>query len=343
MSVLNKAHKWIEVRPQGVYIAPIDFYIDPVRPVRRALITHGHADHARAGHGEVVATPQTLDIMALRYGKDFTQKQHPLAYGQSYIEKGVRLSIASAGHVLGSAQIIIEYDGIRLIAAGDYKRKYDPTVTPFEVVPCDIFITEATFGLPVFKQPDPRDEIEKLLRAKRLFPSRSCFIGAYALGKAQRVIKLLRNAGYNEPIYIHGALDKLCRYYQEEGIDLGELLPATTGKKGTTNQNLAGQIILGPPSALGSSWANRLADPLICFASGWMQVKARARQRGVEVPLILSDHADWDDLLDTINDIDPSEVWITHGNEEALLHALKQQGRVARALSLIGYEAEAEE
>ena len=342
MSVLNKAHRWIEVRPEGLYIAPLDAYIDPTRPVRRALITHGHADHARAGHDEVVATPQTLAIMALRYGADFTNKQTPLGYGEALTEKGVRLSMASAGHVLGSAQIIIEYDGVRLIAAGDYKRKFDPTVEPFEVVPCDIFITEATFGLPVFKQPDPRDEIEKLLTSKRLFPDRSCFIGAYALGKAQRLIKLLRLAGYNEPIYIHGALDKLCRYYEEEGVDLGTLLPATTGKRATANQDLAGQIIIGPPSALGSSWANRLADPLICFASGWMQVKARARQRGVEVPLILSDHADWDDLLRTIDEIDPQEVWITHGNEEALLHALQKQGRVARALSLIGYEAEAE-
>ena len=342
MSVLKDAHKWIEVRPEGVYIAPIDSYVDPTRPVSRALITHGHADHARAGHDEVVATPQTLAIMALRYGADFTKKQVPLAYGEAFIEKGVRLSMASAGHVLGSAQIIIDYEGVRLIAAGDYKRKFDPTVEPFEVVPCDIFITEATFGLPVFKQPDPRDEIEKLLKSKRLFPDRSCFIGAYALGKAQRLIKLLRLAGYNEPIYIHGALDKLCRYYEEEGIDLGVLLPATTGKRATANQELAGQIIIGPPSALGSSWANRLADPLICFASGWMQVKARARQRGVEVPLILSDHADWDDLLRTIDEINPQEVWITHGNEEALLHALHQQGRVARALSLIGYEAEAE-
>lgn len=342
MSILNKAHKWIEVRPEGVYVAPIDSYIDPTRPVRRALITHGHADHARAGHDEVVATPQTLAIMALRYGMDFTKKQIALAYGEELIENNVRLSMASAGHVLGSAQIIVEYEGVRLIAAGDYKRKFDPTVEPFEVVPCDIFITEATFGLPVFKQPDPLDEIEKLLKAKRLFPERSCFIGAYALGKAQRLIKLLRLAGYNEPIYIHGALDKLCRYYENEGIDLGALLPATTGKRATANQELAGQIIIGPPSALGSSWANRLADPLICFASGWMQVKARARQRGVEVPLILSDHADWDDLLRTIDEIDPQEVWITHGNEEALLHALQKQGRVARALSLIGYEAEAE-
>lgn len=343
MSVFNNAHQWIEVRSEGVYIVPIDSYIDPVRPVRRALITHGHADHARAGHGEVLATPQTLSIMALRYGADFTKNQVPLAYGEAFIEKGVRISMASAGHVLGSAQIIIEYNGVRLIAAGDYKRKYDPTVAPFEVVPCDIFITEATFGLPVFKQPDPRDEIQKLLEAKRLFPDRSCFIGAYALGKAQRLIKLLRLAGYNEPIYIHGALDKLCRYYEDEGIDLGSLLPATTGKRAAANQELAGQIVIGPPSALGSSWANRLADPLICFASGWMQVKARARQRGVEVPLIISDHADWDDLLMTINEIDPKEVWITHGNEEALLYALQKQGRIARALSLIGYEAEAEE
>ena len=329
---------WAYPRPEGLYIAPLDAFVDPLRPVPRALITHGHADHARAGHGQVIATPQTLQIMALRYGADFTQTQIPLSYGQMRQEGEVTLSMASAGHVLGSAQIVITYGGKRLIAAGDYKRKYDPTVTPFEVTPCDVFITEATFGLPVFAHPDPLGEIEKLRRSMALFPERSCFIGAYALGKAQRVISLLRQSGYDEPIYIHGALASLCDYYHSQGIVLGTLLPLPEKPRGKANDELKGQIIMGPPSAIGSPWAHRLPDPIISFASGWMQVKARARQRAVEVPLILSDHADWYDILSTIDEVNPQEVWITHGNEEALLHSLQAQGRSAKALSLIGFE-----
>ena len=343
MSLLGDTKNWVEVRAEGVFIEPLKAYIDPVRPVERALITHGHADHARAGHGTVIATPQTLDIMALRYGAAFTKNRLPLPYGERFTDNQVTVSTASAGHVLGSAQIIIEYKGTRLVAAGDYKRSYDPTLTPFEVVPCDIFITEATFGLPVFHHPNPVDEIAKLMRMRALFPERSCFIGAYALGKAQRVMMLLRQAGYQDPIYIHGALQKLCDYYQSQDIELGELLPATAGQRGVSNPELRGKIIMGPPSALGGTWAHRLPDPIISFASGWMQVKARAKQRGVECPLIISDHADWPDLLQTIEDVNPRETWITHGNEEALLHELTKRGRVARALSLLGYESESEE
>ena len=254
---------WAYPRPEGLYIAPLDAYIDPVRPVARALITHGHADHARAGHGQVIATSQTLDIMALRYGADFTNKAIALDYGAKRQEGDVTISMASAGHVLGSAQIIIEYHDKRLIAAGDYKRKSDPTIVPFEVVPCDVFITEATFGLPVFTHPDPHDEIEKLRNNLRLFPHRSCFIGAYALGKAQRVISLLRQSGYHEPLYIHGALKALCDYYISQKIDLGLLLPLPEKPRGRANDELAGQIIIGPPSAIGSPWANRLPDPII--------------------------------------------------------------------------------
>ena len=327
---------WAYPKADGLYIEPLDAYIDPIRSVPRALITHGHADHARAGHGEVIATPQTLDIMALRYGADFAQTKTPLGYGTRMQRGKTSISMASAGHVLGSAQIILTHAQKRLIAAGDYKRKFDPTVTPFEVVPCDVFVTEATFGLPVFAHPDPVAEVEKLLSVMAMFPQRSCFIGAYALGKAQRVIKLLRAVGYHEPLYIHGALTTLCAYYSSQDIDLGTLLPLPEKPRGGVNKELEGHIVIGPPSAIGGPWANRLPDPIVSIASGWMQVKARARQRGVEVPLILSDHADWQDILATIEEIDPQEVWITHGNEEALLHYLNSHGRPARALSGIG-------
>ena len=333
---------WVKTETSGLSVLPAQAMIDPVSPQPLALITHGHADHARAGHDHVIATPQTLDIMAVRYGQAFAKEVTPLEYGETLQLGDAMISMAPAGHVLGSAQIIVEHNGQRLIAAGDYKRAADPTCRPFEVVPCDVFITEATFALPVFRHPPPEAEIEKLLQAKYLFPERTVLVGAYELGKAQRIIAMLRQAGYNQPIYIHGALQKLCDLYERHGVDLGPLLPASAGQAGRAQPELVGQIVIAPPSAFASKWAQRLTDPLFAFASGWMQVRQRAKQRGVELPVILSDHADWPDLLATLSEIKPKEVWITHGREDALLHACAQLGITARALSLIGYEEASE-
>lgn len=333
---------WVKSESSGLSVLPAQAMIDPVSPQPLALITHGHADHARAGHEHVVATPQTLDIMSVRYGQNFAKSVTPLDYGEVLQLGDVQVSMAPAGHVLGSAQILIEHQGQRLVAAGDYKRAVDPTCQPFQVVPCDVFITEATFALPVFRHPSPETEIEKLLQAKYLFPERTILVGAYALGKAQRIIAMLRQAGYNQPIYIHGALQKLCDLYERHGVDLGPLLPASAGQAGKAQPELVGQIVIAPPSAFASKWAQRLTDPLFAFASGWMQVRQRARQRGVELPIILSDHADWPDLLSTLSQINPKEVWITHGREDALLYACSQLGITARALSLVGYEEASE-
>ncbi len=212
---------------------------------------------------------------------------------------------------------------------------------PFEPVACDIFITEATFGLPVFRHPDPAREIARLLHSLAQFPERTHLVGVYALGKAQRLIRLLRDAGHAAPIYLHGALRRLCDYYVARGIDLGELPDATEGRG--RSRDFAGQIVLGPPSAFEGPWIRRFADPLIGFASGWMQVRARARQRGVELPLILSDHCDWPELTATITELDPAEIWVTHGREEALVRWCALQGRPARPLHLVGYEDEADD
>ena len=325
---------------KGLYCPPGDFYIDPVQSVECALITHGHADHARAGHGKVWATRQTLDIMAIRYGEDHCREPLEAQLREKFSINGVEVAFYPAGHVLGSAQILVEHEGIRIIASGDYKRRKDPTCEPFEVVPCDVFITEATFALPVFRHPDDRTEINKLLTSVRQFPESTHLVGVYALGKAQRVIGLLRESGYNRPIYIHGALKKLCDYYQSQGIDLGHLSSATLGKgeKG----DFEGAIVLGPPSAFTDKWGRRFADPIICFASGWMQVRQRTRQRGVELPLILSDHSDWDELLDTIMEISPKEVWVTHGRDDALVRWCELNQIKARPLHLVGYEDESE-
>jgi putative mRNA 3-end processing factor len=323
--------------PTGLYCPPGDFYVDPVRPVDRAVVTHGHSDHARAGHGAVLATPQTLAIMGERYG-DFAGRQQAVAYGETASHNGVEITMIPAGHVLGSAQALIQWRGLRMVVSGDYKRRRDPTCAGFEPTPCDVFISEATFGLPVFVHPPDGEEIVRLLHSLSQFPERAHLVGAYALGKAQRVIRLLREAGWERPIYVHGALERLNRLYEAEGVGLGPLAPAT----GLKANALGGEIVIAPPSATQDRWSRRFADPVLAFASGWMGVRARARQRGVELPLVLSDHADWPELVSTFQELKPTEVWITHGREEGLLRWCELNSQTARALRLVGYDEEDE-
>lgn len=323
-------------RPEGLYCPPGDFFIDPTRPVERAVITHGHSDHARAGHGAVLATAATLDIMAERYGADFTGQTQPLAYGEAVMRDGVEVSLAPAGHVLGSAQAVVRWKGLTIVVSGDYKRRRDPTCAPFEPVSCDVFVSEATFALPVFRHPPDVDEIAKLLKSVEQFPERAHLVGAYALGKAQRIIRLLREAGHDRTIYVHGAMEALNALYERHGVPLGPLAPATIEGR----ELLAGEIIIAPPGALAERWARRFADPVSAFASGWMGVRARARQRAVELPLVISDHADWDELTSTVAELRPAELWITHGREEALARWASLNGIAARPLSLVGYEDE---
>jgi len=320
-------------------VRPADIWIDPSQPVERAVVTHGHADHARSGHTAVFATPETLAIMALRYGVDAGAARNvAFAYLDGFERGGVRFTFHPAGHVLGSAQIAMEYAGERIVVTGDYKRRADPTCVPFEVVPCDIFVTEATFGLPVFRHPPTADEIDKLIAAVRAEPERCILVGAYALGKAQRVIAELRAAGWTAPVYIHGALERMCALYAEHGIDLGELRLVSE----TAKDAMRGQIVLAPPSALNDRWSRRLPDPVTAMASGWMRVRQRARQRMVELPLVISDHADWDELTATIAEVNPTESWITHGSEEGLLRWCELNQRKARALHLVGRDLEEE-
>jgi putative mRNA 3-end processing factor len=313
------------------------FHIDPTRPVAKALITHGHSDHARPGHGAVLATQETLDIMRLRYGDNFAGATQAIGYGERLQLDGATVSFHPAGHVLGSAQIKVKSEGLSIVASGDYKDVPDPTCTPFEIVPCDVFITEATFGLPVFRHHDAEGEIQKLLHSVAVFPDRAHLVGAYSLGKAQRVIAMLRAAGWDKPIHIHGALEKITAYYQERGIDLGPIERVAGAKKA----ELAGTITICPPSSLSDLWSRRFPDPVVAFASGWMRVKARARQRGVTLPLVISDHADWDGLTSTIAATGASEVWVTHGQEDALVHWCGLRGLKARPLD-IGYGDEEE-
>ncbi len=331
---------WLKTTPQGLYCEPGDFYIDPTRPVPRAIITHAHADHARAGHDAVLATEGTLAVMRTRMGADRAGgNQQTAAYHEPVRMNGTTVTLFPAGHVLGSAQILIEHDGCRAVISGDYKRQLDPTCTPFEPVTCDVFVTEATFGLPVFQHPAAKDEMQRLLDSVALFPERTHVVGCYALGKCQRLIAVLRQCGYDKPIYLHGAHIAVCKTYQSLGIDLGDIRPATVAAK----LDLVGAIVLAPPSAIADRWARRLEDPVTCMASGWMRIRQRAKAGGIELPLIVSDHADWNDLLTTIRETNAPEIWVTHGSEEALIHAASRLQIRARALRLLGYGDEDDE
>lgn len=332
--------RWLYPTDRGLYCEPGDFFIDPARPVDRAVITHGHSDHARPGHGAVLATPETADIMRERLGPDAAGRYESVSPGQSLRLGGVDVRLAPAGHILGSAQVVMEYQGRRAVVSGDYKRSADPTCAPFELVPCDLFVTEATFGLPVFRHEPAASEAQRLVASLAANPARTHLVGVYGLGKCQRLIKLCREAGYDAPIYLHGALVAMCELYQRCGIELGELRQLeVTGKVG---KDLAGSLVLCPPSAVADRWSRRFEDPLTAFASGWMRIRGRVRQRGVELPLVVSDHADWPELLDTIVETGAEEVWVTHGREDALVYQLGLMGRKARALSLVGFEDEAE-
>lgn len=320
----------------GLCCKPGGFYIDPTRPVEKALITHAHSDHARAGHGAVLATPETLDFMRLRYGENFAGSRQAIHYGEKLKLGDIQISFHPAGHILGSAQIRVERSGFTVVASGDYKDVDDPTCLPFELIECEAFITEATFGLPVFRHRDASGEIAKLLQSVAMFPERAHLIGAYSLGKAQRLTAMLRAAGYSRPIYVHGALEAITRHYQNHGVDLGRIDLVREVK----DADLAGQVIICPPGAMSDLWSRRFHDPVIAFASGWMRVRARARQRHVTLPLVISDHADWDGLTATIAATGASEVWVTHGQEDALVYWCNARGLNARPLDIIGYGEE---
>jgi len=318
---------WLRPLPQGLFCEPGGFFIDPTRAVERAVITHAHSDHARPGHRHVLAHPDTLALMRARLGAARAgATQQALGWGETIVQGGVRIGLSPAGHVRGSAQVVLDHAGSRVVVSGDYKRQPDPTCDPFVAVRCDVFVTEATFALPVFRFPDPAGEIGRVLASLAAAPGRTHRVGCYSLGKCQRVIALLREAGWDGPIHLHPAHAAMCATYQALGVPLGRLVPATDAP--------AGAIVLAPPGAAGDGWARGAADPVVAVASGWMALRRRAR--GVEVPLVISDHADWDGVLTTIGETEAPEIWITHGQEEALIHVLTRRGLRGRALRLLG-------
>ena len=320
----------------GLYCPAGGFHVDAQFPVERCIVTHGHADHCRPGHRAMLGTPETVRIAKTRYGEDAFATTEDLPYGEVRRVGDVEVSLHPAGHVLGSAQVLIEKDGARVVVSGDYKTRADPSCEDFALVPCHLFVTEATFGLPVFRHPPAQAEIEKLLASIRTFPEASHVIGTYALGKAQRLIAELRAAGWDAPIFLHGALKRLCALYDDMGVPMGALEDATIKGDKTKGARFRGNVVLAPPGAIADRWARRLPDAKVGMASGWMRVRQRIRQRGVEVPLVISDHADWDELTDTIIATGAETVWVTHGSEDALVHWCLSNGIEAAPLRIAG-------
>lgn len=319
----------IVARPEGLYCPPGNFYIDPWRPVERAVITHAHADHARPGHGHYLCAEPGRGVMLARLPGI---RLDALAYGESINHHGVRLSLHPAGHVLGSAQVRLEYGGEVWVASGDYKVEADGTCAPFEPVRCDTFITESTFGLPVYRwQPQARimAEIHAWWRANAE-AGRASVLYCYAFGKAQRILHGLAAAGEGHgPIVTHGAMAALNAAYEAAGVALPPTLRTTDlpGKPVAFRQAL----VLAPPSAQRSSWMRRFGDAADAFASGWMQLRGTRRRRGVDRGFALSDHADWPGLLSAIEATGAQRVIVTHGNVPVMVRYLNEGGWQAQA------------
>ena len=322
------AEALITVTDKGLYCPQADFYIDPWKPVSRAVITHAHGDHARSGSELYYAAAPGAGILRHRLGRDLPLDSKE--YGEDFCIGPARISLHPAGHVLGSSQVRIEVDGAVWVVSGDYKRAPDPTCVPFAPVRCDVLISEATFALPCYSWPDTGDVVAEIFRwwqANREQGVASVLF-AYALGKAQRVLAEL-TAFTDEPVYAHGAVLPLVEEYRQAGIAMVPTQPVEKTRKA----DYAGALIIAPPSAAGSTWMRRFGDASTGFCSGWMRIRGARRRRGYDRGFVLSDHADWPGLLRTVADSEARRVLLTHGYSDALVRYLREQGVDADALS----------
>lgn len=316
----------LEFKPQGIYCPAGDFFIDPWRPVDRTLITHGHADHARWGHKRYLATQAAAPVMRHRLG-DITLDE--IRYGEPRQIGGARVSFHPAGHVPGSAQIRVEVGGEVWVVSGDYKTAPDRLSEPFEPVRCHSFITECTFGLPVFTWTDERTIAQEINDwwAANAAAGKFSLLGAYALGKAQRVMTLLDPA--NGPILTHGAVENTNAVLRAQGLDLPATVPVTPDLKAPDHP---GALVLAPPSALGSNWARRFRPASTGFASGWMRLRGVRRRRAVDRGFVVSDHADWDGLNSAIAETGAENIYATHGYTDIFARWLNSQGYNAQVV-----------
>ena len=327
----------IERTPEGLYCRAADAWVDPWRPVPRALITHAHADHARPGCGEYWAVASSEGVLRQRLGQNITL--HPAQYGEEHWLGQCRVSFHSAGHVLGSAQIRLEVDGEVWVVSGDYKRDADPSCEPFEPVPCDVLITEATFGLPIYRWQtgaEVAEEIRAWWQGDRQRPS---LLFCYAFGKAQRLMAELNAIGVDDEVLLHGAVETVTRHYRAAAVPMTPSRPVSDLPR---SDSLAGRLVLAPPSAHRSSWMRRFRSPQTGFASGWMAVRGARRRRGYERGFVLSDHADWPGLIQTVRQSGARKVYVTHGQSDVLARYLREiEGIEAEPLETL-FEGEAD-
>ncbi len=314
----------ITLTPQGLYCAAADAWIDPWRPVPRALITHAHADHARPGCGRYWAADAGEGVLRRRLGQGI--RLDPLPYGEQVRIGDARVSFHPAGHVLGSAQIRLEAGAEQWLVSGDYKRDADPTCAPFEPVGADVMITEATFGLPVYRWRPGREVAEEIVAWWRQAPERPSLLFCYAFGKAQRVLAELHAIGVREEVLLHGAVETLMPAYRERGIAMVPTRPVSSVPRGET---LAGRLVLAPPSAHRSAWMKRFRMPQTAFVSGWMAVRGARRRRGYGRGFVMSDHADWPGLLRSVRECGARQVYVTHGQSEGLARYLREEEGIA--------------
>ena len=311
----------------GLYCPLGEFHIDPWRPVRRAVITHAHADHLRAGNTEYVTAAPGAGLVAQRLPAGADIKLLP--YGAPVTYGATRVSLHPAGHVLGSSQVRIEHDRQVWVVSGDYKRDPDPTCAPFEPVQCDVFISEATFALPAYRwAPEGviASEIFEWWQDNRARGVASVLF-AYALGKAQRVLAELTRFTA-EPVYLHGSVAALTEAYRQQGVSMLPTLPVSE----KAASQYAGALIIAPPSAAGSTWMRRFGDSSTGFCSGWMRIRGDRRRRGYDRGFVLSDHADWPSLLRTFRDCGARRILLTHGHSDTMTRYLREQGVAASAL-----------
>jgi putative mRNA 3-end processing factor len=313
---------------RGLYCEAGDFYIDPWMPVDRAVITHAHGDHARWGSRRYICSKESEQVLNTRlFNADISTR----SWGESFQINGVTLSLHPAGHILGSAQIRVEHRGEVWVVSGDYKTEPDPTCTPFEPVRCHVFITESTFGLPIYRwarQSETFDEIAAWWRSNRE-AGRASIVFAYALGKAQRVLAGLADTAQGD-FYTHGAVERLNRDYRECGINLPATTYAGSIPKG---HDWTGALIVAPPSAGGSTWLRRFGAASTAFVSGWMRVRGARRRRSVDRGFVLSDHVDWPALMSAIDATGAQRVLVTHGYRDPVVQMLQEKGIEAEALA----------
>lgn len=319
----------LRLTERGLYCPAADLHIDPWLPVDRAVITHAHGDHAKWGSRHYLASREGARVLQSRLAPDASIEL--LDYGETRLISDVRLSLVPAGHILGSAQVRLEREGEVWVVSGDYKTEADPTCSPFEPVPCHTFITESTFGLPIYRW-RPQSEIFADMRAwwrANRERGQASIIYAYALGKAQRILAGMLGADLG-PIYTHGAVERLVRDYHASGVELAPTTPVSALPKGT---DFAGSLILAPPSAAGSSWLRRFGTLSTAFASGWMQVRGARRRRALDRGFVLSDHVDWPALMATIEATNAEHVWVTHGYRDQVVRFLLEKGIDSRAIA----------